>query len=1000
MAPAKKGKANASKATTGRASAGKAVTVRLNPGKANAVKPKTGKRGRQVEEFEKTDDPPAKKKSIAKTGNQQPKRSNSVSSLSSDQPPTRHVVDLEDDESVERFIRPKAESVKEIYAMPQPILEIAIKPIHKPGIGFPRFRDGDVIIQLGSGQSKYMYQLHGSVLGRASSWFEQLLGHSFAVIEPDAVLAANHPVVGMLWARFELKYCPEMKMHVLARSAFTYAKKTEYLPILKQSTTAPIEIEDDLNSEVQLDHSPQTLFKESIKARAFELPLSGGEYGGLGDLRDPVLEENPLEATPSISAPRKLFEADTVADTQEPDSNIAMAGTGAGGLEVAEEMKREDPGANAQDQLPARNNESSTLVSAPALKEYPFIGQEMLDNEVALVQISDAPVARDSNGATETQLVTTEEPVPKESATPFHTEAMEETPVIKQEKPDDVTMSESSGTISAITIERINEIDRAELDYAVVPTKEEDFIEIGTPPKQEDTDGSVGSCAKFVVVVEEINGIDHAELVDAKFTKKEEDFADVAGLAKQECTEGPICAKETAIEMRHVESTIYPGFNKAQTEENVAWSGYARDGCEKPASDNPSGSSLPSLPQGDGPSDDKILNINMSSKLISSQLTRQQASSTDNHHAPPVPGTKEKLAENHNKSNLISSPQPRATKSKSVPAPAIQESQCTSGNAEKSTITDIPAPAQVLAVPTFPANSQAPLPDTDKPSAELLLAYNNLFLIYYGRHPVIDNQDIGVALQQTELLIEVARVYGSVLLIRPFVNSALMLFGRELYMAVMADPPRWIQLSVYLESAPIFQEALLHIVANHPYWPWPTLQLDELFDSVLDLIVQKTNVFVKLKEDVNRSLFSNVIRGVEVFSRPMDKDSFDAWFVEQYWRDWFGKSMAKANKSSEDGQKCARGKVYRELYKGGETYLPTILVLDAVEACRSKDLSSKSKRQGVEEDLKTLKDFAQKEVKAVCANYSMLSVEDVGIDYLTCIKVEHNELPWVKSEAN
>ncbi|KAH6719837.1 hypothetical protein BKA61DRAFT_459699, partial [Leptodontidium sp. MPI-SDFR-AT-0119] len=125
------------------------------------------------------------------------------------------------------------------------------------------------------------------------------------------------------------------------------------------------------------------------------------------------------------------------------------------------------------------------------------------------------------------------------------------------------------------------------------------------------------------------------------------------------------------------------------------------------------------------------------------------------------------------------------------------------------------------------------------PSTETLLAYNNLFLIYYSQAPAIDSQDIDIALQQSELLIKVARLYGSITLVRPYINSALMLFGRDLYMAVMADPPRWIQLSMYLESAPIFQEAIIHIVANHPYWPWPTVKLDELYDPVFEIIEQK-----------------------------------------------------------------------------------------------------------------------------------------------------------------
>lgn len=430
---------------------------------------------------------------------------------------------------------------------------------------------------------------------------------------------------------------------------------------------------------------------------------------------------------------------------------------------------------------------------------------------------------------------------------------------------------------------------------------------------------------------------------------------------------------------------------------------HAHHDCKKLATQDDSArcSSFLSIPQGDGPSEEEISKGDMPSKPTNSRLTRQSSSNKDGYCEALVSEIKANSVKGHSKYVLANAGQPSATKNESGLPLETQEKQRTSDNLEESTINNEQYLTPVLAVPTLPADNikSVSVVESDKPSTETLLAYNNLFLIYYSQAPAIDSQDIDIALQQSELLIKVARLYGSITLVRPYINSALMLFGRDLYMAVMADPPRWIQLSMYLESAPIFQEAIIHIVANHPYWPWPTVKLDELYDPVFEIIEQKTNVFVTLKEKANRSLFSNVIRDVEVFSRPISRESFDTWFVEQYWRDWFAKSMAKANTSSEDAQKCARGKVYREIYKSGEAYLPTILVLDAVEACRSKDFSTKSKRQGIEQDLKTLKEFAKNEVQALCVNHSMLFVEDAGIDYLTCVKVEHNELPWAKSDG-
>jgi hypothetical protein len=110
-------------------------------------------------------------------------------------------------------------------------------------------------------------------------------------------------------------------------------------------------------------------------------------------------------------------------------------------------------------------------------------------------------------------------------------------------------------------------------------------------------------------------------------------------------------------------------------------------------------------------------------------------------------------------------------------------------------------------------------------SQEVLAAYHNLFLIIYSRPPVIDKEDISNALRQAELLIKIAELYGSVSTIRPYLNNCIMQYGRDVYTAILADPPRWLRLSLYLESAPIFKEAMIHIVGRYPFWPSSTVEV-------------------------------------------------------------------------------------------------------------------------------------------------------------------------------
>ncbi|KAG4434128.1 hypothetical protein IFR05_010379 [Cadophora sp. M221] len=920
MAPSKKGKANAGKASTSKANAakgnaGKMNTARANTAKTNAVKANTdkantNKRGRQVDDSEKIDMPPAKKQTVANNVGPQPDESNSVSSLISSQPRIPEVVDLDDEESIQRFINPKPKKIGRI------------KPMLKPVGEFPRFNDGDVTIELVERTSKFTYQLHGNILGRASSWFEKVLHLNMVGLEPDPVMIANHAVAGMLWARFELEYCPKLKLHILARRSIGYIKEEDQnYGAPKKLAPAPTDVEDDLNAETHLTPLPQMLQAvESVNvvsaAQIPGHPVTGDDDGALRDLHDPVVEEEAVATESSVLVFSKVSETNTITEELEPDADVVMVDTSPNGLEITKGMAGEKFDQTAQDQLSTRKNEPSTSVLAQATEEHPSAEEEMLADGSVTDQKQDNDITRSVEAVAEDHPTIESEPPSSLASDP----TIEDPVVKKKVSPCLDTIREAEATVM--------------------------YDGSATPPNIDST----------------------KEGLDIENKMSDDDVI-----------------------MGHSFDVISLGAIKGLVEEHHAHHIYKNPAIQDDSIGCPS--SL-CIPQGDSPYEE-IPKGDMSSKPTNSRLIRQSSSSKDDQREPPVSETEENSIKGHNKSVLADSGQPTATNNESGLQLQTQERQPISDKFEQSS-------TPVLAVPTLLADNVKAISiiESDKPSAETLLAYNNLFLIYYSRAPVIDSQDIDVAFQQSHLLIEVARLYGSIPLVRPYINSALMLFGRDLYIAITADPPCWIQLSMYLESAPIFQESLIHIVANYPYWPWPSLKLDELYDPIFEIIEQKTNVFVTSKENVNRKLFSNVIRDAEVFSRPINKDSFDTWFVEQYWRDWFAKSMAKANKSSDDGKKCARGKVYREIYKSGETYLPTILVLDAVEACRSKDFSTKSKRQGIEQDLKTLKDFAQNEVQALCANHSMLSVEDVGIDYLTCIKVEHNELPWVKSKGN
>jgi hypothetical protein len=57
---------------------------------------------------------------------------------------------------------------------------------------------------------------------------------------------------------------------------------------------------------------------------------------------------------------------------------------------------------------------------------------------------------------------------------------------------------------------------------------------------------------------------------------------------------------------------------------------------------------------------------------------------------------------------------------------------------------------------------------------------------------------------------------------------------------------------------------------------------------------------------------------------------------------------------------------------------------------------TKADKAVIEEDLKMIKTFAQTHVQELCVNNSMLSVEEAGIEHLTCAKVDDIDISWIK----
>lgn len=171
--------------------------------------------------------------------------------------------------------------------------------------------------------------------------------------------------------------------------------------------------------------------------------------------------------------------------------------------------------------------------------------------------------------------------------------------------------------------------------------------------------------------------------------------------------------------------------------------------------------------------------------------------------------------------------------------------------------------------------------------------------------------------------------------------------------------------------------------------------LEDIGWNARQVVVKKVGELETLKRAVDRALFLTSIRidEKEIYLDKNDESTRDTWFVVQIWRDWYSRSVSEAIASKDPTEKILT-RLYRTIAKGGDTYLPLEEVLELLGAVNyTHRPRSAVDIQEVADDLKILKESAQEIATRICINNSMVDVEEAGIEYFTCTKVDSADLP-------
>jgi len=335
------------------------------------------------------------------------------------------------------------------------------------------------------------------------------------------------------------------------------------------------------------------------------------------------------------------------------------------------------------------------------------------------------------------------------------------------------------------------------------------------------------------------------------------------------------------------------------------------------------------------------------------------------------------------------------------------------------------------------SQSATQLPSTDPSTSNPLLRdYDNLFRCFYQHEPTLNVHNIASAYSECKSLLSLADMYDALSVVGPRIDHHLLRFSSRLFKQIAKYPPSYLKLGYLARSRIIFSEALTHVIGQWPSaYPYlkPSGQTTsyEVPQSVIDLIEDKVDELEETKSKVEAKLFRLTLttsRG----ERVNPSNDYLGWLAMSLWRQWVAEnttpevrgilkntptstSTAIARPSSGNSTRppppsapssaAQTGRIYRLIAStDSQSYLPheelkRFLKL-APTASPAASLYTRDNMRRFERKVDEVKNVARDIVKPLTRNCLELDLRLLGdgngggLGYLTCMRVEEDELPW------
>lgn len=310
-------------------------------------------------------------------------------------------------------------------------------------------------------------------------------------------------------------------------------------------------------------------------------------------------------------------------------------------------------------------------------------------------------------------------------------------------------------------------------------------------------------------------------------------------------------------------------------------------------------------------------------------------------------------------------------------------------------------------------------PPTDPATlSPLIRDYDNLFRTFYNHTPVLNTINIASAYSECKALLSLADMYDCLPIIGSRVDHHLLRFSSRLFKQIAKYPPSYLKLGYLSRSRIIFSEALTHVVGQ---WPQPQPYLNDMVpDTVLELIEDKVDELDELRSKVEMKLFRLTLttsRG----ERVTPANDYLGWLAMSLFRQWVAENTtpppapilknntARATNANLQNSPLPplppavnTGRVYRLI---GNTNSQGYLAHEELkrflklQPTSSKDSSlyNRDNLRRFERKVEEVKNIARDLVKPLTRNFLELDMsgeQGRGIPYLTCTKLEDQEVPW------